>query len=112
MPRDYKVFLEDILKSANKILTYAEKSTFEEFVAGDLTHDGIIYNLMIIGEAAKNVPPEMREEYSTVEWNRVIQFRNIAAHEYYQLTDERIWDFIQNKLPEIKRQVQHMYDEE
>ena len=59
MPRDYKVSLDDILEAVHRIMIYTsgmERAQFE----GDLkTVDAVVRNHEIIGEAAKNIPPEV-----------------------------------------------------
>lgn len=59
MPRDYKVSLDDILEAVHRIVIYTsgmERAQFE----GDLkTVDAVVRNHEIIGEAAKNIPPEV-----------------------------------------------------
>lgn len=47
--------------------------------------DAIVRNFEIIGEAAGKIPEEIREEYPTVEWRKISDFRNVLAHEYLQV---------------------------
>ena len=56
MPREYKLFLSDILKATNKVQTFTEGLTFEEFSEDELIIDAVVRNLEIIGEAVKRVP--------------------------------------------------------
>ena len=49
--RDYKLFLEDILESIQKIEKYTNNLTFEDFSQSDMVVDAVIRNLEIIGEA-------------------------------------------------------------
>jgi uncharacterized protein with HEPN domain len=41
--------------------------SYEEFRTDDRTYAAVIRNLEIIGKAARNVPPEVKEQYSDVE---------------------------------------------
>jgi uncharacterized protein with HEPN domain len=56
----------------------------------------------IIGEAARNLPDEIKNLAPEIEWKKVVSLRNILAHEYFNITREIIWDIIQNKLPSLK----------
>ncbi|MFB2771169.1 DUF86 domain-containing protein [Pelatocladus sp. BLCC-F211] len=70
MSRNLKLYLEDIVSSCRKILHYTQGMTFEEFVADERTFDAVIFNLLVIGEAVKNVPQDMRNRYSEDENTR------------------------------------------
>lgn len=86
--------------------------TLEQFLADDRTFDAVLHNLQIIGEAAKNVPQDIRDRYSEVEWRKIAGLRDILAHAYFSLENEIIWDIVQNKIPPLLEQVQHILDTE
>jgi uncharacterized protein with HEPN domain len=71
MPRDYKVFLEDILEAIAKIRRYTGGLSLQTFTADAKTLDAVIRNLEIIGEAVKQIPEEIRSLRPEVEWKRV-----------------------------------------
>jgi uncharacterized protein with HEPN domain len=56
MPRDFKVYLEDILEAIGRIRTYTEKHSFGTFLQDIIVQDAVIRNLGVIGEAAKKTP--------------------------------------------------------
>jgi len=74
--RSPRLLLEDIIGSANKILTYTEGLSYEQFLADDKTIDAVIRNFEIIGEAANRLPEEIRDQYSNIDWHRIRGFRN------------------------------------
>ena len=74
------------------------KLTFEQFKNNDLVFDAVLRNLEIIGEASKHVPSEVQEEYTQLEWRKISGFRDIVAHEYFGVTDEIVWDIVENKI--------------
>jgi uncharacterized protein with HEPN domain len=59
MPRDYKVYLDDILASIERINRHLAPLTPEEALKDEKTYDAIIRNLELIGEAVKNIPREV-----------------------------------------------------
>ena len=64
MSRDYLLFLEDMQTSCEKILRYTEDIGFDQFAADEKTYDAAIFNLVILGEATKNIPSGVRERLS------------------------------------------------
>ena len=55
MPREYKVYLRDILEAIGRIERYTENMNFEDFSNNELIQDGVIRDLEIIGEAVKKI---------------------------------------------------------
>ena len=94
------------------MLRYTQGMTFEDFLADDRTFDAVMRNLQIIGEAAKNVPTETRLRYPAVEWRKIAGLRDVLAHAYFSLENEILWDVVQNKVPALLEQVQHILETE
>jgi uncharacterized protein with HEPN domain len=105
MSRNFRLYIEDIAISCEKVLRYTEGTTFEEFKLDDQKYDAVLRNLEIIGEAAKNIPDEIRLRYPRVEWRKISGFRDIAAHQYFSIADSIIWDIIQNKIPSLAAEI-------
>ncbi|MBF0319430.1 MAG: DUF86 domain-containing protein [Nitrospirae bacterium] len=106
MRRGYGLYLEDILTAIVKIQRFIGTSLFEEFIVDDKTYDAVIRNLEIIGEASKNIPQEVQDNYPAVDWKKVYLFRNVLAHEYFGVDNQLLWDIIQNRLPGLRKEIQ------
>lgn len=112
MRRSYRLYLEDILESANNILNYAGDLTYEDLLLDKMRLDAIVRNFSIIGEAASNLPQEVREMHSAVEWRKIIDFRNVIVHGYFGIDYEILWDIIRNKLPFLRDAVRKIIESE
>jgi uncharacterized protein with HEPN domain len=60
MPRDYRVYLEDILGAIGKIKRYTKGLSKQAFAGDDKTIDAVVRNLEVIGEAVKQLPADLR----------------------------------------------------
>lgn len=105
MSRDYRLYLDDIQSSVDKILHYTQGLRFEEFVEDNKTFDAVVLNLQIIGEAAKNVPDSVKGKYPEVDWRRIAGLRDVIAHGYFGLNEHVLWDLVQNRVPELSQQI-------
>ena len=105
MPRDYKVYLEDILEAIGKVSRYTVGLSQEAFSGDEKTLDAVVRNLEVIGEAIKKVPGKIRSKYPEVEWKKIAGLRDILIHEYFGIDVDIIWDIVQNKLQVLEKQV-------
>jgi uncharacterized protein with HEPN domain len=103
MPRDFEVYLEDILQAITKIRNYVVGVTRESFAQDTMRIDAVVRNLEIIGEAAKTIPESIRSDYPKIEWKKIAGLRDILAHHYFEVDLDIVWDIVQNKLPELER---------
>ena len=106
--RTYKMYLEDLIIAMNRIGEYIEGLSFINFKKDNRTVDAVIRNFEIIGEAAKNLPGEVKEKYSEVPWAEMYLLRNKVSHEYFGIDYEIIWDVASNYLPDNKKQIENI----
>jgi uncharacterized protein with HEPN domain len=57
--------MRDIVDAIEAIEAYSV-SSYEEFLADAKTQDAILYNLIIIGEAANQISDEFQERHNTI----------------------------------------------
>lgn len=99
--REWKLRLVHILEAIHRIGTYTQGKTFEEFQAEPMTVDAVIWNFVIIGEAARSVPQQVQETYPHVPWAYMRAMRNNLAHQYEQVDLKTVWDTLQVDLPSL-----------
>lgn len=112
MPRSYLIYLEDILTSTSRILGYVSESSFEEFINDEMRLDAVERNFILMGEAVKNVPQEIKQKYSFIEWGKMADFRNVLAHEYFGVSKTIMWTIIKEKLPRLKEDIRNVLKQE
>ncbi len=104
--RNWHFFLEDILESMDLIADYIQGMDYDRFKNDRKTIDAVVRNLEIIGEAARNIPEDVRNNYRDVDWKGIVGLRNRIAHEYFGIDTSIIWNIISVELPPFKKKLQ------
>ena len=106
MSKKDELNLLSILEAIEKIESYSEQITnAEEFAKDKKSFDACLMNFIIIGEMVARLSKEFIEKYKEIEWNKIKAFRNIAAHEYFGVDAEEVWQIISAKIPDLKSNI-------
>ncbi|HEX8832420.1 MAG TPA: HepT-like ribonuclease domain-containing protein, partial [Longimicrobium sp.] len=82
------------------------------FVSDRTIRDAALYNIVIIGEAARYVPADIQARCPDVDWNSLKDMRNWVAHVYHAVSNRRVWSTITADLPEVIAQLQTLLADE
>ncbi len=108
--RDWILYIEDIYECTERVITYAENLSYEDFIQEHMVVDAVIRNLEVIGEAAKKVPQHVKKNYDYIQWRKVAGFRDILIHEYFRIDYEILWDIVKNKIPQLRSDVKRILE--
>jgi len=104
--RDSRLYLEDILTACRRVQTYVAGMDRRAFGEDTKTIDAVVRNLAIVGEAVKQLGPEVRAQAPEVEWQRIAGLRDILVHAYFGVDLDILWDLVVNKVAELGRQIE------
>jgi len=108
MPHSTRKLLLDVSLACQEIMEFTEEKSYKEFQEDRLLQLAIEREFEIIGEALfrlEKVDPETLAD-RIPEYRKIIDFRNILAHGYDIIDVAAIWDFVQNRVPELLEKVQ------
>ncbi len=97
-PRQWRLFVADIVDAVVAIDDYTAGLTREEFFGDRLRLDAVIKNLAVIGEAAGRVPADVAETSPQIPWAKMRGMRNVVVHEYFGIDHEVLWGTITDDL--------------
>lgn len=99
MSRDEGILLKELRQALEKIVQYSHGLSKIDHFVDEMRLDAIIRNLIVIGEVAKVLSEETKARIAGVEWNKIIGFRNIVVHEYFDIDVEILDDVVFRKVP-------------
>ncbi len=108
---DWALFVADIQQACDKISGYVSGLSFEEFQADSRTVDAVVRNLEIIGEAARAIPVEMKQDRPAIDWSALNGLRNRIVHEYFGLSLPIIWAIVLHDPPVLDVQLREWIKE-
>ena len=77
-------------------------------------HEGvterILFNLMILGEAANNITREFAAINPDVDWKGIAGIRHKIVHDCADIDFDTIWDILQNDITEAYNKVKAVVD--
>ena len=103
--------LHHIDECIEHINDYLNRKSFEDMKADIMCYHAVVYNIMIIGEAANLLTKEFRDKHPEVPWRDIVDMRNALVHGYITTNATLIWDTYTNDLPLLKRQIAQFIEE-
>jgi len=105
--KNTKSMLQDMLEAIKTIQSYS-LSTYDLFLQDEKTQDAVMYNLIILGEAANRIPVEFQESHPEIPWSSIVGTRNVVVHGYDQVKLQIVWDIINKNLEKLKIQIKEL----
>ena len=59
-------------------------------------------SLEIVGEAAKQVPSDFRNQAQGIDWSGMAGMRDRLIHGYFGVDYELVWDVVTAKIPPLR----------
>ncbi len=111
MSRDWRLFFDDMILCAEKITMFLGDSNRETFFGNVILYDAVLRNLEILGEAAKQIPDDVKSRMPELAWREIAGMRDWLAHAYFTISPDVVWNAIEVEVPLLLRTLQAFKDE-
>jgi uncharacterized protein with HEPN domain len=94
------LYLSSISEALERITLYTMEGR-SAFLASTLVQDGVIRNLIVVGEAVKNLSVDLRESEPSTPWRSIAGMRDVLIHDYLRVNLEQVWEAVARDLPPL-----------
>lgn len=91
-------YLWDILETGRTALEAIEGVDFTAYQESPVLRAASERWIEIIGEAANRISPGFRLAHPEIPWQKIVNQRNVLAHEYREIRHEKIWNVLEEHL--------------
>ncbi|MBU0488465.1 MAG: DUF86 domain-containing protein [Bacteroidetes bacterium] len=101
---------ERILHIAEGIKTiqqFTKGRTEKEYLADKMLMSAVLFEFSVIGKAINHVDETILAKYD-YPWRRIRSFRNLIAHEYFNILPEAVWQIIEKDLLDLDKIITQM----
>lgn len=95
------LYIYDILECCKKIDEYLLEVDQKSFDGNRMMQDAVVRNIEIIGEAAKSLSQEIRDETPEIEWREIMRMRDKIVHHYFRIDLETVWQTAKSDVPAL-----------
>jgi hypothetical protein len=105
-------YLQDILNAMEKAQRFIAGMDYSQFTQDEKTISAAAHELEVIGEAAKNIPVDVKTRYPGIPWKDMMGMRDRIAHGYFAVDLEVVWRTVTQVNPQVKPEVTRAIEEE
>lgn len=104
MTRDETERLDDLAEAIRRVRAIGASGRGR--AAEATARDAILYNLVIIGEAAKHLDDETKARAPDTPWRRIAGLRDLLTHEYFRIEMDAIRKIVDRDLGSLEETVE------
>ncbi|MCK4621416.1 MAG: DUF86 domain-containing protein [Desulfuromonadales bacterium] len=98
-------YINDIKEAIDDIADFTGGMSFEEFTSDKKTINAVIRSLEVLGEATKNIPSSIRNQYPDIPWKQMAGMRDVLIHNYMGVDLMTVWKVVEDRLPDLKSKI-------
>jgi len=98
--------LRDILESIDLISEFIRDMDFSSYRRDEKTQAAVERKIQILTEAVIRLEMEVPDAFPEIDWKAYRGMGNFLRHSYHRVSDEIVWNTVQDDLPLLKRVVE------
>jgi uncharacterized protein with HEPN domain len=99
--RSFRIRLSDIREEIAGIRALTRDANAESFAASWAMKRAVEHALLIIAEAAKHIPDNLKATRPEVPWRKIHGLGNLLRHEYRRIDPDVLWSVVTDHLDEL-----------
>jgi uncharacterized protein with HEPN domain len=103
--KDDSVYLRHILDEITFLSRISHDRTLKDLMNDDYFAHAVRSAIEVIGEAARNVPDQIKSENPDIPWREMAALRNRIIHGYFRIDYSIVWNVIVQDLPDIEPKI-------
>ena len=108
MSQSQEQYLRDVLQAMEEAESFLAGLSYEEFAQDEKTQNAVQWSLMVVGEAAKKLRPELREKAKSLPWQDMMGMRDRMVHGYFSIDLRVVWKAVKEDIRHAKPRIQQM----
>ena len=108
MSRNVSLYIQDMLENMKDAEEFVQGMSREQFEADKKTVNAVLRSIAVIGEAAKNVPDQIRAQYPHVPWREMAGMRDKVIHFYFGVDKEIVWLVAKDRIPALRPTIEQI----
>ncbi len=101
----------DIVQWGERLGRLLNGATWREYSADEVKQIAVERCIEVIGEAARSLSDEFKNQHGEIPWREIVQQRNVIAHGYFFLEHDRLWRVATVEVPRLVQQLAPLVSE-
>lgn len=108
--RHDRLYLYDIIECWDRVVRYINGVREEDYQVNSMLQNALVRNIEVVGEAVKNLSPELTGAHPNIAWSQIARMRDKIAHHYFRINLDVVWKTATDDLPVLRPQIAAIYE--